>query len=555
MAQPLSVENISANIQNSLPGHVKGKNKEIIQNIYSAAGYQPLWVGEQNKKKTSQLIQALNDPMFNYKDKSFDQASISRLFYMLDNAEVSGNKQAAVYARLDMILTSSMVRLVRFIVQGDVDWNLVQKKLHSLKQSEDVSARWEMTMKPFPDQQQLFSAVVNGNIYAYLNSLIPMEQSYKKLVKMLKDYRRMDKFPKVKYTKEPLKLGDKSDIVEAAKQYLQITGDYPQHASIDNRFDETLARALTTYQKRYLLQKTGMLDKATTFYLNKPVSENIQSIITNLDKTKIYPKAFEAEHIEINIPDFNLRYYRNGKNIMKKGVVVGRMDRPTPLFHDVMSFMVLNPTWTVPDNLIKRDLIHVLREDPNYLKDNNIHVFSGNNEIQVTQGMLNPYEHSSKAVPYRFVQYPGENNALGRVKFMFPNKYSVYLHDTDNKSLLDRRYKIYSSGCVRMEQPFDLVHLLLAPAGGKYSKDRIDQILATNKPTTINLPKQVPVHMVYFTAFEEDGLAYFKYDIYMYDQIIEESVEGNKKATFTVPQKRMISVKDNAKENTKPLSN
>jgi murein L,D-transpeptidase YcbB/YkuD len=555
VAQPLSVENISANIQNSLPGHVKGKNKEIIQNIYSAAGYQPLWVGEQNKKKTSQLIQALNDPMFNYKDKSFDQASISRLFYMLDNAEVSGNKQAAVYARLDMILTSSMVRLVRFIVQGDVDWNLVQKKLHSLKQSEDVSARWEMTMKPFPDQQQLFSAVVNGNIYAYLNSLIPMEQSYKKLVKMLKDYRRMDKFPKVKYTKEPLKLGDKSDIVEAAKQYLQITGDYPQHASIDNRFDETLARALTTYQKRYLLQKTGMLDKATTFYLNKPVSENIQSIITNLDKTKIYPKAFEAEHIEINIPDFNLRYYRNGKNIMKKGVVVGRMDRPTPLFHDVMSFMVLNPTWTVPDNLIKRDLIHVLREDPNYLKDNNIHVFSGNNEIQVTQGMLNPYEHSSKAVPYRFVQYPGENNALGRVKFMFPNKYSVYLHDTDNKSLLDRRYKIYSSGCVRMEQPFDLVHLLLAPAGGKYSKDRIDQILATNKPTTINLPKQVPVHMVYFTAFEEDGLAYFKYDIYMYDQIIEESVEGNKKATFTVPQKRMISVKDNAKENTKPLSN
>jgi murein L,D-transpeptidase YcbB/YkuD len=555
VAQPLSVENISANIQNSLPGHVKGKNKEIIQNIYSAAGYQPLWVGEQNKKKTSQLIQALNDPMFNYKDKSFDQASISRLFYMLDNAEVSGNKQAAVYARLDMILTSSMVRLVRFIVQGDVDWNLVQKKLHSLKQSEDVSARWEMTMKPFPDQQQLFSAVVNGNIYAYLNSLIPMEQSYKKLVKMLKDYRRMDKFPKVKYTKEPLKLGDKSDIVEAAKQYLQITGDYPQHASIDNRFDETLARALTTYQKRYLLQKTGMLDKATTFYLNKPVSENIQSIITNLDKTKIYPKAFEAEHIEINIPDFNLRYYRNGKNIMKKGVVVGRMDRPTPLFHDVMSFMVLNPTWTVPDNLIKRDLIHVLREDPNYLKDNNIHVFSGNNEIQVTQGMLNPYEHSSKAVPYRFVQYPGENNALGRVKFMFPNKYSVYLHDTDNKSLLDRRYKIYSSGCVRMEQPFDLVHLLLAHAGGKYSKDRIDQILATNKPTTINLPKQVPVHMVYFTAFEEDGLAYFKYDIYMYDQIIEESVEGNKKATFTVPQKRMISVKDNAKENTKPLSN
>ena len=551
LAQPVSVETIGASIQSSLPKHIKGKNKEIIANIYAAAGYQPLWVGDANKKKTAQLIQALGDPMFNYKEKSFDRASISRLFFMLDSGEVPSHKQASVYARLDLILTSSMVRLVRFIVQGDVDWNLVQQKLHKLKQSEDVTARWEMEPKGFPDQQQLFSAIVNGDIYPYLRSLIPMEHRYKKLVKMLKDYRRMDKLPKVKYTKKPSKLGDSSDIVESAKQYLQITGDYPQNAPIDSRFDATLQRALMTYQKRYLLKITGVLDEATTFYLNKPVSENIQSIITNLDKTKLYPKAFENEHIEINIPDFNLRYYRNGQMIMKKGVVVGRMDRPTPLFHDVMSFMVLNPTWTVPDNLIKRDLIHVLREDPNYLVDNNIHVFSGNNEIQVTSGMLNKYEHSTSAVPYRFVQYPGDNNALGRVKFMFPNKYSVYLHDTDNKSLLDRRYKVYSSGCVRLEKPFDLVHLLLAP-GGQYSRDRIQQILETNKPTTINLPQPVPVHMVYFTAYEENGLAYFKYDIYLYDKIIEESVEGNRKSTFRVPEKRMISVKDN---NAKPLSN
>ncbi len=554
LAQPLSVESISANIQNSLPRHVKGENKEIIQNIYTSAGYQPLWVGDNNKKKTSQLIQALNDPLFNYKDKSFDQASIKRLFYLLDNGEVSAEKQAAVYARLDLILTSSMVRLVRFIVQGDVDWNLVQQKLRNLKQSDDVTARWEMAVKPFPNQQELLSAIANGNIYAYLNSLIPMEKRYKKLVKLLKDYQRMDKFPKIKYTNELLQVGVKSDIVEEVKKYLQITGDYPQNAPIDSKFDETLRRAVVTYQKRYLLKVTGKVDKATTYYLNQPVSGNIQSIITNLDKTKLYPKAFEAEHIEINIPDFNLRYYRNGQKIMKKGVVVGRMDRPTPLFQETMSFMVLNPTWTVPDNLIKRDLIHVLREDPNYLKDNNIHVFSGNNEIQVTQGMLDPYEKSARNVPYRFVQYPGEKNALGRVKFMFPNKYSVYLHDTDNKSLLDRRYKIYSSGCVRVEQPFELVDVLLAH-GGQYGHDRIANILETNQPTTINLPKPVPVHMVYFTAYEEDGLAYFKYDIYLYDQIIEESAEGNKKATFTVPEKRMISVKDNAKANTKPLTN
>jgi murein L,D-transpeptidase YcbB/YkuD len=241
---------------------------------------------------------------------------------------------------------------------------------------------------------------------------------------------------------------------------------------------------------------------------------------------------------------------------MKTGIVVGRLDRPTPLFSNSIKYMVVNPTWTIPDNLIKRDLIHVLRENPMYLEENNIHVFSGKKEIEVTQEMLDPYEESEKRVPYRFVQYPGDNNALGRIKFMFPNKYAVYLHDTDNKSLLTRRYKVYSSGCMRVDKPFDLMDILLEDAKKSYSRSDIEEIIATDKPKTIRLRKAIPVHILYFTVYEEDGLAYFKNDIYMYDQVIEESVEGNKKSTFTVPKKRLISVKKNAQpkkdENLKP---
>jgi len=166
--------------------------------------------------------------------------------------------------------------------------------------------------------------------------------------------------------------------------------------------------------------------------------------------------------------------------------------------------------------------------------------------------MLDPYENNNKRVPYRFVQFPGDTNALGRVKFMFPNKYAVYLHDTDNKSLLSRRYKIYSSGCMRVERPFDLMNTLLEHAKGSYSKSDIDKILETNKPTTIKLSRAIPVHIIYFTVYEEDGLAYFKHDIYLYDKIIEESVQGHKKFTFKIPKKRMISVK---KKEAKPLSN
>lgn len=550
-AEPLSIENISAHIQQGLETRIKGQNKEIIQNIYQQTGNKPLWIGNQDRKKTGHLIQALNDPLFNYKNKPLDQASIKRLFYQLDNGELSNRQQAAAYARLDLILTSSMVRLVRFIVQGDVDWNMVQEKLAALEQSDDIKAIWEMSFKPFPDQGELIAAIEDGNIYEYLTSLIPMEKRYRKLVKLLKKYRGMDKFPKIAYSNDDLKVGDSSSRVETIKKRLQISGDYPKNAPIDSTFDETLKKAVMTYQKRYLLKITGVVDKTTTYYLNQPIKTNIQAIITNLDKTKLYPKQFEEEYIEVNIPDFNLRYYKDHEMVMKKALVVGRIDRPTPLFSDRIRYMVLNPTWTIPDNLIKRDLIPVLRKNPGYLEENNIHAFRGKNEVQVTQEMLRPYEKSESPVPYRFVQFPGDNNALGRVKFMFPNKYDVYLHDTDNKSLLSRRYKIYSSGCVRLEKPFDLVTLLLQHVRKSYTKNEIDKILESNEPTTIGLKQTIPVHMLYFTVYEENGLAYFKHDIYLYDKIIEESVQGNKKSTFKIPKKRMITVKEDAK----PLSN
>ncbi len=551
-AQELNSENISKDIKEGLQNRIKGKNKSIIENIYNQNDYQILWVGDNNKNRTSHLIRALNNPLFNYKNISFEQKKISRLFYFLDNGEIDKNKRANVYARLDLLLTSSIVKLVRFIVQGDVDWALVQKKLHALKENNDITAVWEMKPKNFPNQDKLIEAIKNDDIYNYLSSLLPMDKRYKKLIKLLKLYRLMDTFPKLQYSNKNLKLGDRAYRIGNIKRRLQISGDYPKFAKIDNIFNKTLENAVKTYQKRYLIKVTGIIDKITTYYLNQPASTNVQAIITNLDKTKLYPNHFENEYVEVNIPDFNLRYYKNGQMIKKMGVVVGRIDRPTPIFSNTIKYIVLNPTWTIPDNLIKRDLIHVLRKNPNYLKENNIHVFSGNKEIEITQDMLDPYEHNDKYVPYRFVQFSGDNNALGRVKFMFPNKYAVYLHDTDNKSLLSRRYKVYSSGCMRVAKPFELASIILEHAKGSYDKEKIDEIIETNKPTTIRLKKSIPIHIIYFTVYEENGLAYFKNDIYLYDKIIEESTFNNRKETFTVPKKRLISIR---KKGTKPLSN
>jgi len=537
----ISLQEVSLHLTNSLDLKLKdsNKNKPIIKDIYKAFDNKPIWVD--NSTKVSTLIQALKNPMYNYKNKAFDQKSIKKLLYYLDNNTISQQKKALVYARLDLLLTNSYIRLIRFITQGDVDWDLVQKKLKSLKDSDDISAVWEMKVKPIPSTKSIISSIKNGDIVSYLDSLIPMKERYTKLVRMLIKYRQMDKFPKIAYTNKILKLGDKDSRIISIKKRLQITGDYPKNIQINNKFDKTLQKATITYQKRYLLKVTGTIDKTMTYYLNQPAKKNIQSIITNLDKTKLYPQKFEDEYIEVNIPDFNLRYYKDNDMISKMGVVVGRIDRPTPLFSNSIKYMVLNPTWTIPDNLIKRDLIHVFRENPNYLQEHNIHVFRGKKEIEnLTPDMLDPYEYSNKKVPFRFVQYPGDDNALGRVKFMFPNKYAVYLHDTDNKNLLNRRYKIYSSGCMRVDKPFELLDILLTHARKNYDRYDIEEIIATNKPKIIRLKKYIPIHIVYFTVYEEDGLAYFKNDIYMYDKIIQESIIGRSKPTFKMPKNRFI---------------
>ena len=538
----LSIEDISLHLQNSLETKLKESNQNtpIIKQIYKSFENKPIWV--QDSTKMSNLIQALKNPMYNYKNKAFDQKAIKKLLYYLDNNNISQQKKALVYARLDLLLTNSYIRLIRFITEGDVDWDLVQKKLKELKESDDISAVWEMHPKHIPSTKSIIYSIKKQKVTPYLNSLLPMQDRYKKLVNLLIKYRQMDKFPKIPYTNKVLKLGDRDSRIVTIKKRLQISGDYPKNVKLTNKFDTLLQQAALTYQKRYLLKPTGMIDKTMTYYLNQPAKKNIQSIITNLDKTKLYPKKFEDEYIEVNIPDFNLRYYKNGNMITKMGVVVGRIDRPTPIFSSSIKYMVLNPTWTIPDNLIKRDLIHVFRENPNYLQEHNIHVFRGKKEIEdITPDMLDPYEHSEEKVPFRFVQYPGDDNALGRVKFMFPNKYAVYLHDTDNKSLLSRRYKIYSSGCMRVDKPFELLDILLSHAKKHYDRYDIEEIIATNKPTIIRLKKYVPIHIVYFTVYEEDGLAYFKNDIYMYDKIIQESIKGRSKPTFYMPKNRFIT--------------
>ncbi len=548
-AQPFDSVNISEQIKRSISSHLRSKDASLVQNLYTNTGYQPLWIN--NNKKIQELLSALKDPLFNYKEKDLGQKEIEKLLFMIDNNEVR-NKEA-LYARLDVALSSSFVRLVRFVSQGDVDWVLVQKKINALRYSDNIRGDWEITPNNFPDQKIMAIAVLDGNIDDYLKSQLPLEDRYRTLVEIYKKYRKMKPFEQIPYSHDMLQIGSSSSRVMLVKKRLQDLGDYPSYIAIDQSFDIKLYNAVQRYQKRYNIEQTGKIDNVTNYYLNQPLSDHLKSIATNLDKTKIYQKRLSDERIEINVPSYHFEYFQNHESVLSGNAVVGRIDRPTPIFNDYIEYLVLNPTWTVTDNLVKKDLVGVLKENPNYLTEHNIRVFSESGEVTLEPGELNEYENSSAKVPYRFVQDPGDTNALGRVKFIFPNQYDVYLHDTDNKDLFNRRYRVYSSGCMRIQKPLELATILLENyTNGKYDASSMQDILDSNKTTTIKLSKAIPINILYFTVHKDDGLEYFDYDIYMYDQIIQESTDDNRKEYFKVPKQRMIRVEKNAKTDTNP---
>jgi len=179
LASALSIDDISYNLQDSLQNKLSlsNPNAPLIKQIYKASKNKPVWVT--NKAKMSELIQALKNPMYNYKNKAFDQKAIKKLLYYLDNNAISSQKKALVYARLDLLLTNSYIRLIRFITQSDVDWQLVQKKLQALKEDEDISAVWEMHIKPMPKSKYIINSILNNQVISYLDSLIPMRDRYK----------------------------------------------------------------------------------------------------------------------------------------------------------------------------------------------------------------------------------------------------------------------------------------------------------------------------------------------------------------------------------------
>jgi len=310
--------------------------------------------------------------------------------------------------------------------------------------------------------------------------------------------------------------------VAALRRRLHATGDLAPGRDSDV-FDENVAGAVAQFRVRHGLPGDSIADKATIGAMNVSVENRIRQMEVNLDRYRWLPAELTDRYVLVNIPDYRLYAYDDGKPEFEQRVIVGdQYTNATPVFADSMTYLVFRPEWNVPPGILAREILPRLKDDDDYdLAAQGLEVVDSNGRV-----VRDPSEvdwddiDTTKALPYRIRQKPGPTNALGRVKFMFPNRFNIYLHDTPSRRLFEQKRRTLSHGCVRVEDPVQLAGFALDGQDG-WSKDRIDEALddsAKPKSQMVSLKQPLPVYLLYLTAFVHDGRMQFRNDPYGKDR-------------------------------------
>jgi murein L,D-transpeptidase YcbB/YkuD len=292
-------------------------------------------------------------------------------------------------------------------------------------------------------------------------------------------------------------------------------------------FDERMEAEVKAFQATRGLEPDGVVGPATLEALNTTAEQRIRRIGVNLERWRWLPENLGDRYVLVNVADFKLEVIEQDRKVLEMKIIVGKSYRRSPVFSDRISYLVLNPRWHVPRNIAVKDKLPLIKKDPTYLAENRMKVFAGwgAETRELNPAQIDWSSVSAKNFPYRFRQEPGPRNALGQIKFMFPNRFNVYLHDTPSRELFDKNVRNFSSGCIRIQKPLDLAEYLLR-GDPSWSRDKIQEELAKKRERTIKLPTPVPVHLLYWTAFVDDNkVLQFRNDIYGRDERLAKALK------------------------------
>ncbi|HYU31594.1 MAG TPA: L,D-transpeptidase family protein [Thermoanaerobaculia bacterium] len=481
----------------TLPVAIRAEKERVrawgaMRRFYEHRQFRPAWLTDKGPRpQAEELLEAIDAVAAEGLDpRRYQRERIASLLQEVKKTKSYDDPAAQrLLAYTDIHLTYTFLTLAAHLATGRQQPETLHIDWYTKPRDVDLDARLQKSLEE------------KGNLDDALRTLRPPEEGYRPLIGALARYRQIAAqggWPMVPPGGE-LKQGARGERVRALKARLGVEGDLaPAAPAQDVLFDPSVTAAVSRFQQRHGLEVTGKVDDDTLAELNVPAPARVRQIEVNLERWRWMPSDLGQRYIWVNIPEFKMALIDHDKPALEMKVVVGKAQQNrTPAFSDKMTYIELNPFWNIPPKIAEEELLPKEASNPGYLASQHIEVVQEGGQT-------------------RLRQLPGPDNALGQIKFMFPNDFDIYLHDTPADQLFSETERDFSHGCIRLERPMDLAHVLLQ--GSEWTPEKLQEAIDTGEQKTITLPHPLPVHLVYFTAWvDKDGTTEFRRDVYGHD--------------------------------------
>ncbi len=524
------------------------KAYKTLPKLYEERNYVPLWI--ENGGPSSQAYEMI-EIIRNSDNEALDPdyyniSEIESILKRIEQDRYSGDSYEALdLAELELLLSNSFLTYTHDLHYGRV-------------RAEQINLELLSGERPVNLSKLLVTAVETDQVQETLEGLLPKYPMYAMLRISLKEYREIAAkggWQPVAYGNK-FKKGARGQRVLALSKRLKVTGELDSSIPGSEVFDDSLDQAVRKYQQRNGLYVDGVVGISTIEALNVPVEERISQIELTMERWRLLPQYLGNRYILVNIANYHLYGIENNNDTINMRIVVGKPQWNTPMFSEEMTHLIINPYWNIPPSIFKDDIAPKIMEDSEYMSKQNMdamglkapekivveeaevvevvenveatEVTDGDNtgeqelsEVEI-QNKKAQEEYISKVLSgkYRLRQNPGPGNPLGRIKFLFPNKHSVYLHDTPNRGFFKKAQRNFSHGCIRVEKPLELAEFVLS-SNPSWTQNTIQSSINKMKTKTVHLDESITVYILYFTTWvDNEGTVNFHKDIYGLDKTL-----------------------------------